>query len=234
MGAFLGVLFHAIGGFGAGSFYIPFKQVKQWSWESSWFILGLSAWLIIPMITAWLTIPDLWQVLTQAETTTQLWTFFFGLLWGIGGLTFGLSMRYLGVSLGMTIALGLCTAFGTLIPPIFKGTFTLLLQNSAGLITLGGIALCLFGIAVVGYAGSLKEKMIADTSPETESEINLVKGWTVAVLSGLLSACFAFGLEAGAPIAELAVIKGSSDLFKNNAVLVWILWGGMTLSLIHI
>ncbi|UXX79900.1 L-rhamnose/proton symporter RhaT [Reichenbachiella carrageenanivorans] len=225
MGAILGVIFHAIGGFGAGSFYIPFKQVKQWSWESSWFILGLSAWLIVPFITAWFTIPDLWHVITQADSATQGWTYFFGLLWGIGGLTFGLSMRYLGVSLGMTIALGLCTAFGTLIPPIFKGTFAQLLQTDTGIITLSGILICLIGIAVVGYAGAQKEK---ETEMAADEEFNLTKGLTVATLSGLLSACFAFGLEAGAPIAQLALASGASDLFQNNAVLVWILWGGMT------
>ncbi|MEO9968169.1 MAG: L-rhamnose/proton symporter RhaT [Reichenbachiella sp.] len=225
MGAILGVIFHAIGGFGAGSFYIPFKQVKSWSWESSWFILGLSAWLVVPLVTAWFTIPDLWQVLTTADASVRGWTYFFGLLWGIGGLTFGLSMRYLGVSLGMTIALGLCTAFGTLIPPIFKGTFTELLQTNSGIITLSGILICLIGIAVVGYAGAQKEK---ETKSVTDDEFNLSKGLIVATLSGLLSACFAFGLEAGSPIADLAFSKGASDLFKNNAVLVWILWGGMT------
>lgn len=225
MGAILGVIFHAIGGFGAGSFYIPFKQVRQWSWESSWFILGLSAWLIVPFVTAWFTIPDLWQVLTQADSSSQGWTYFFGLLWGIGGLTFGLSMRYLGVSLGMTIALGLCTAFGTLIPPIFNGTFKQLLQTETGIITLWGILICLIGIAVVGYAGAQKEK---ETETAADDEFDLTKGLVVATLSGLLSACFAFGLEAGAPIAQLALASGASDLFQNNAVLVWILWGGMT------
>ncbi|MDW3211991.1 MAG: L-rhamnose/proton symporter RhaT [Reichenbachiella sp.] len=225
MGAILGVIFHAIGGFGAGSFYIPFKQVKKWSWESSWLILGLSAWLVVPILTAWLTIPDLWQVLNQAEAGVKGWTYCFGLLWGIGGLTFGLSMRYLGVSLGMTIALGLCTAFGTLIPPIFKGSFTTLLQTESGLITLAGIFICLVGIAVVGLAGARKEK---ETQTAADDEFSLSKGLIVATLSGLLSACFAFGLEAGAPIADTAFASGASDLFKNNAVLVWILWGGMT------
>ncbi|WP_420582312.1 L-rhamnose/proton symporter RhaT [Reichenbachiella sp.] len=225
MGAFLGVLFHAIGGFGAGSFYIPFKQVKKWSWESSWLILGLSAWLVVPFIAAWLTIPNLWQVLMQPDSAVKGWTYCFGLLWGIGGLTFGLSMRYLGVSLGMTIALGLCTAFGTLIPPIFKGTFTNLLQSGSGMITLWGIVICLVGIAVVGLAGARKEK---ETETASDDEFSLYKGLIVAILSGILSACFAFGLEAGTPIADLAFAQGASDLFKNNAVLVWILWGGMT------
>ncbi len=230
MGTFLGVLLHAIGGFAAGSFYIPFKIVKKWKWESSWFVLGIAAWVLAPLIFAYFTIPNLGSVLSEADFSTKLWTYFFGILWGIGGLTFGLSMRYLGISLGMTIALGFCTAFGTLIPPIYKGTLGDLLSTGVGQITLAGILLCLVAIAIVGYAGMLKEKeeKKAGKTNEAVVEFNLKKGIIVAVISGILSACFAFGLEAGGQIADIAEKSGAKELFKNNAVLVWILWGGIT------
>ena len=230
MGALLGVLFHAIGGFAAGSFYLPFKIVKTWKWESAWLVLGFAAWILSPFIFAYFTVPDLWNVLMSGDANTKLWTFIFGVFWGVGGLTFGLSMRYLGISLGMTVALGFCTAFGTLIPPIYNGNLGELMRDSSGQITMLGIVLCLVAIAIVGLAGMKKEKeeIEAGLSNEAVVEFDLKKGLIVAVVSGILSACFAFGLEAGGPIAEIAQQSGAKDLFKNNAVLVWILWGGMT------
>ncbi len=230
MGPILGVIFHAIGGFAAGSFYLPFKIVKKWRWESAWFILGIAAWVLAPMIFAYYTTPHLWTVLQSADATTKWWTYFFGILWGIGGLTFGLSMRYLGISLGMTVALGFCTAFGTIIPPLYKNELGALLETKSGIITIAGIILCLIAIAIVGYAGMLKEKEEKKVGKTNQAiiEFDLKKGLAVAIISGILSACFAFGLEAGEPISELAKQSGAKDLFKNNATLVWILWGGIT------
>ncbi|MEP0367035.1 MAG: L-rhamnose/proton symporter RhaT [Cyclobacteriaceae bacterium] len=234
MGAILGIIFHGLGGFGAGSFYIPFKQVKKWSWESSWLVLGVMAWVVAPLVMASITVPNLVEVLSSAPTATKFWTYFFGILWGIGGLTFGLSMRYLGVSLGMTIALGFCTAFGTLIPPLFHGNFGDLISTQTGQITFAGILLCLLGIAIVGRAGFMKEKQMNSQVANTSiKEFNLMKGLAVAVTSGILSACFAFGLEAGGSISDLAVSQGANELFRNNAVLVWILWGGITTNSIY-
>ena len=227
MGAILGVLFHAIGGFAAGSFYIPFKFIKKWSWESSWLILGIAAWICSPFLMAYFTVPDLWNVLMETDGQVKFYTFLFGMLWGIGGLTFGLSMRYLGISLGMAVALGFCAAFGTLIPPIYEGRFGELMQTKGGLVVLLGVLVCLIGIGVAGKAGMYKEKELDDEQQkETVLEFNLTKGLLVAVISGILSACFAFGLQAGKPIAEQALAHGAEDIFQNNAVLVWILWGG--------
>ncbi|MEZ4911661.1 MAG: L-rhamnose/proton symporter RhaT [Saprospiraceae bacterium] len=228
MGSILGVILHAIGGFAAGSFYIPIKKVKGWQWETSWMILGIMAWIIAPAVVAILTVHQPIKILVSIPSDTFLLVFVFGLLWGIGGLTFGLSMRYLGISLGMTVALGLCTAFGTLIPPIFKGEFSQLISTPQGIITLLGIALCLFGIVVVGYAGMLKEKAITDsTNPKAIEEFHFKKGIFVAIISGILSACFAFGLEAGKPIADFTSSTGTLPIFHNNMILVCILWGGM-------
>ncbi len=232
MGALIGVLLHALGGFAAGSFYIPFKIVKKWKWESSWLVLGITAWILAPLVFAYFTVPNLFDVLMVADSTTKMWTFFFGMLWGIGGLTFGLSMRYLGISLGMTIALGFCTAFGTIIPPLYKGTLGDLLSTPVGQVTMLGILLCLVAIGIVGFAGMRKEKEEKEAGKTNEAveEFDLKKGLIVATISGILSACFAFGLEAGGPIADIAYESGAKELFKNNAVLVWILWGGIAVN----
>ena len=234
MGSFIGIILHAIGGFAAGSFYIPMNIVKKWSWESAWIILGMAAWILTPFIVASFTVPGLMKVLAVAESSTRHWTYFWGMMWGIGGLTFGLTMRYLGISLGMTIALGFCTAFGTLIPPIFEGTFIDLLYTAGGRITLIGVVLSLAGIAVTGRAGFLKEKDLDKSQQqETVKEFDLAKGMIIAVISGILSASFAFGLTAGKPIAKVALMHGVRDIFQNNAVLVVILWGGFTTNLIY-
>ena len=115
----LGIIFHFIGGFASGSFYVPFRKVQGWSWESAWIVGGLFSWLIVPFIAASLTVPDFMDIIRGTDGGTLFWTYFFGLLWGIGGLTFGLAMRYLGMSLGMSVALGYCSAFGSLVPSIY-------------------------------------------------------------------------------------------------------------------
>ncbi len=235
MGTFIGIILHSIGGFAAGSFYIPMNFVKKWSWESAWIVLGFAAWIFTPYIIASFTVPDLMDVFAGAGAPARQWTYFWGVMWGIGGLTFGLTMRYLGISLGMTIALGFCTAFGTLIPPVFEGTFIGLLHTIGGQVTLAGVALSLVGIGITGRAGFLKERDLdKEKQQETVKEFNLSKGMAIAVLSGILSASFAFGLSAGKPVAEVALEHGVRDIFQNNAALVIILWGGFTTNLVYV
>jgi L-rhamnose-H+ transport protein len=233
MSALLGVFFHALGGFASGSFYIPFRRVKGWSWESAWIVGGAASWIVVPLIMGWLTVANLGPAIAGADASTLGWTYFFGVLWGIGGLTFGLTMRYLGISLGMAVALGYCAAFGTLIPPIWEGRFDELVGTRSGQFTLAGVAVCLLGIAVCGRAGFLKE---ADLNPDqqkaTVAEFDLRKGIAVATVSGILSACFAFGLTAGKPIALLAVKGGTNPLFQNNAIYPVLLLGGFTTNFI--
>ena len=227
MNSLLGIIFHSIGGFASGSFYIPMNFVRKWSWESAWMILGLAAWIGAPSIMAWITVPELTTVLFEAQPSVLVTTMLFGVMWGVGNLTFGLSIRYLGISLGMTIALGITTAFGTLIPPIVEGTFIHLLTTTSGLVTFGGVMLSLVGIVITGRAGFLKEKDLGDKEKKASvKEFDLMKGLTRAIIAGVLSAGFAFGLSSGKPIAEIAVNYGVDSLYQNNAVLVWILWGG--------
>src|SRR5437016_6775931 len=149
----LGVCFHWLGGLASGSFYVPYRGVKQWSWETYWLAGGFFSWIIAPWALAELMTNDLLGVLRQTPPSTLFWAYFFGVLWGLGGLTFGLTIRYLGMSLGMAVALGYTAAFGTLMPPIFRGEFSSqVLGTRSGVIILGGVAICLLGIAVAGAA----------------------------------------------------------------------------------
>ncbi len=226
----LGVLFHWLGGLASGSFYVPYRGVKQWSWETYWLVGGIFSWIIAPWLVALLLTRNLLSVLASASASTLFWCFFFGLLWGVGGLTFGLTMRYLGLSLGMAIVMGLCAAFGTLMPPIFSGTFaTQVLGTVPGRVILLGIGICLAGIAIAGLAGVYKERaMPAAAQKSAIQEFNLKKGFLVALLSGVMSACFAYGLAAGDPIKTLTVQAGTPGLWRGLPVLVVVLIGGFT------
>jgi L-rhamnose-H+ transport protein len=236
MGAIFGVLLHSIGGFASGSFYIPYNRVKSWAWESAWIIGGIFSWLIVPFIAAYLTIPDFMGIIKNTDSNTIFWTYLLGVLWGIGGLTFGLSMRYLGMSLGMSIALSLCSVFGALVPPIYRElsgtsgvTFSKMLGSTGGIVVMMGIIVCLLGIYVCGKAGMMKENELSDEQKkETIKEFSLTKGLIVATISGTLSACFNFGIEAGKPMAKVAVENGCNPLFQNNVIFIVILWGGFT------
>lgn len=241
MNVILGVFFHFIGGFASGSFYIPFKKVKQWSWESYWIVGGLFSWLIVPPIAAYLTIPGFLDIIKQTSASTLGWTYLMGVLWGIGGLTYGLGVRYLGVSLGSCIILGLCSVFGSLIPSVYydlfpaagKDTISLMFSESWGRTVLMGILVCTIGIIICGKAGMLKDKdLVAGDPGAGNKEFDIKKGLLVAIVSGVLSACFNFGIEAGKPMAEKAVELGNNPLFQNNVIYVVLLWGGLTTNFI--
>ncbi|UCG58528.1 MAG: L-rhamnose/proton symporter RhaT [Phycisphaerales bacterium] len=225
----IGVVLHAIGGVAAGSFYIPYKKVRNWAWESYWLVGGLFSWIVMPWLVAFLTVPKLTWVLGNAPASSIFWSYLFGLLWGVGGLTFGLSMRYLGMSLGYAIALGFCAAFGTIVPPIYFGTFGDLITHTSGLTTLVGVLVCLAGIAVCGWAGISKEKELSEQAKkEAIKEFNFTRGLWVAIFAGVMSACMAFGIAAGKPIAELALDYGVPSLWQNSPVFIFVLAGGFT------
>src|SRR5689334_4470715 len=245
MQVILGVIFHFIGGFASGSFYVPFKKVKGWNWESYWIIGGLFSWLIIPPIAAWLTIPNFSAIISQTSPSTFWWTYFWGVLWGIGGLMYGLGMRYLDMSLGNSVLLGFTSAFGALVPSIYynlhpaqgKTTFNDLVTTSWGRVVLIGVVLCLIGIYICGRAGVLKERELPEEKKrESVKEFNLVKGLIVCIISGILSACFNYGIEAGSSMAEVAnnmwktanPTETVNFLYRNNVIYIVLLWGGLT------
>jgi len=268
MQAILGIIFHFIGGFASGSFYMPYKKVKGWSWESFWIVGGVFSWLIVPPLAAYLTIPGFMDIIKASSFTVLNSTFIMGLLWGIGGLTYGLGVRYLGVSLGSSIILGLCSLFGALVPAVFyyfnpkdgKDTIADLFGTSWGLMVMAGLVLCIIGIIICGKAGGMKDKDLTRSKADalqsdahvgggmntkasqidaSGSEFLLVKGLIVSVISGVLSACFSFGIEAGSSMGATAnelwkaANPGQGEfLFRNNVIFVVILWGGLTTNFI--
>jgi L-rhamnose-H+ transport protein len=230
MNPLLGVFFHWLGGLAAGSFYAPYKQVRRWSWETYWLAGGLFSWILAPWLFSLLMVPGTAGILREATWGDLTWPYLFGVMWGVGGLTFGLSMRYLGISLGMAVALGLCAVFGTVIPPIFKGTFlTDVVGTESGRMVLFGLTVCVLGISLAGMAGISKEReMPAVEGQGAVKEFNLRKGLLVATVAGVMSACFAFGLSAGDAIQKIAKSAGTNPLWCGLPVLIVILAGGFT------
>ncbi|MCC5929709.1 MAG: L-rhamnose/proton symporter RhaT [Cyclobacteriaceae bacterium] len=235
MNVIFGIFYHLIGSTASASFYVPLTKVKKWAWETYWLVNGISSWIIMPFVFGWLTTPNFWKVITESELETLSWTYFFGFLWGIGGLTFGLAMRYLGLSLGYALILGLSAAVGTLIPPLYEGKLWSTLMEPGGMWILAGIITGLTGILICGFAGVLKERLknqITSAAKSGIAEYDLKKGLTVALISGILSACMAFGLASGKPIADIALKYGTNDVWQNNSILFVILLGGFTSNVI--
>jgi L-rhamnose-H+ transport protein len=232
---------------------------------------GLFSWLIVPPLAAWLTIPNFTEIISNTSISTLCLTYIFGVLWGVGGLTYGLGVRYLGVSLGSSIILGLCMVFGALIPSVYydfapqegKDTFSMLVSSNWGLTVMAGLVLCIIGIIICGKAGMMKEKQLSteaisldkkqipegeDLFPratsdshgmELKTEYKFGLGMFVAIISGVLSACFNFGLESGKPMAAVAnelwqaANPGEGNfLYQNNVTYVIVLWGGLTTNFI--
>ncbi len=220
----LGLLIIAVGSFGQSSSYVPIKKVKQWSWESFWLTQGVFAWLVWPLLGALLAIPDGGSLMGLLKAGGAWQAIGCGVLWGVGGLTFGLSMRYLGVALGQSIALGTCSAFGTLIPALIAGDN---LFRGEGLILLLGVCITLAGITVIGYAGSLRAKNMTEEEKRAAiKDFALTKGLLVALLAGVMSACFALGINAGTPIKEAALAAGVNPLFAGLPVILMVTLGG--------
>jgi L-rhamnose-H+ transport protein len=226
----LGVVFHWLGGLASGSFYVPFRKVKRWSWETYWLVGGIFSWVIAPWLLGSLMTSDLLGVLRDSPRSSIAWAYVFGVLWGLGGLTFGLTMRYLGMSLGMAVALGYTAAFGTLMPPIFRGQFaTEVLGTRSGVTILVGVGICMLGIVFAGTAGMLKEREMSEEQKRASiKEFDLKKGLLVATFSGVMSSCFAYGLAAADPIKAESVRHGTAVLWQGLPALVVVLLGGFT------
>lgn len=189
----IGLLIIAAGSFCQSSSYVPIKKVRDWSWESFWLVQGVFAWLVFPLSGAMLAVPS-GHTLMEAYSenpTDALLAVLFGVLWGVGGLTFGLSMRYLGVALGQSISLGTCAGLGTILTPLFMGK-----PGELTVPVIVGVVVTLIGIAIIGVAGNMRAK----TAGETVKDFNFGKGITVALIAGLMSACFSIGLGFGSSL----------------------------------
>jgi len=231
----LGILMYVCGGLAGAVFYLPFKKVKNWAWESYWMVYSIVALLIVPWVLVLLVSPNVFSVLKGTSPTTLLWCYIFGAMWGVGGLTWGLMIRYLGVGLGLAIGCGLCASAGTLIPPIFKGEFGTLMATNWGQATLIGVCVALAGIVFTGMAGMSKEKELSEEEKKAAvAEFNFPKGMMVAIFSGIMSAGMAFGLGAGKEIEKAALMTDPSTslIWKGIPVLVVVLLGGLTVMFI--
>ena len=232
MQTIIGLLIIAVGSMGQSSSYVPINKIKEWSWENFWLTQGIFAWLVFPLLGAFISNSpaELIEIYTIHPSAT--WQAVgYGVLWGVGGLTFGLSMRYLGIALGQSVALGTCAAFGTLIPAILTGTD---LFSPKGLILLLAVAVALVGIALVGYAGNLRSKnMTEEERRKAIKDFALKKGLLIALLSGVMSACFSLGLNAGIPVKEAAIAAGAKDLFAQNPVTLLVTVGGFITNLVY-
>lgn len=232
MNIIFGLLIIAVGSMGQSSSYVPINKIKDWSWENFWLMQGVFAWLVFPLLGAFMasSLPDLLEIYrSNASATWQ--SIGYGVLWGVGGLTFGLSMRYLGIALGQSVALGTCAAFGTLIPAMLTGTD---LTSPKGIILLLAVAVTLVGIALVGFAGSLRSKnMTEEERRKAIKDFALKKGLFIALFAGVMSACFSLGLSAGIPIKEAAIAGGAKELFAQNPVTLLVTIGGFVTNLVY-
>lgn len=239
MNSLFGLLLMAIGSACAASFYVPIKKVRNWSWESYWIVQGAFSWVLAPWIFAYFTVPNLGDVLSGAPVNSILNTIFFGALWGVGGLTFGLSMRFLGVAMGQSIALGFCAAFGTLAAPIIEGGN--LFKTYEGIMILIGVSICIVGIAIVGYAGALRSNGMSEKDKKNAiKEFALKKGLLIAILAGVMSACFSLGLtgisgviDAGNKVKEAAQFYGTDPLFVSNPIYILVMFGGFLTNFVY-
>ena len=233
MNTIIGLFIIALGSMGQSSSYVPIKKVKTWAWESFWLVQGIFAWIFFPFLGALLAVPEghsLLEILSSGNGAAFT-AMFYGALWGVGGLTFGLSMRYLGVALGQSIALGTCSAFGTLIPALMLGTD---LFSGKGLALLVGVSTAIAGIAVIGYAGSLRsQNMTEEQKKAAVKDFALGKGLFVALLAGVMSACFSLGLEAAEPIKVAAISLGSKALFAGLPAILMITTGGFITNAVY-
>lgn len=232
MGTFLGLLIIAVGSMGQSSSYVPINKIKEWSWENFWLMQGIFAWLVFPILGALManSFPELIEIYTSNASATWQ-SIGYGVLWGVGGLTFGLSMRYLGIALGQSVALGTCAAFGTIIPAMLAGTNIL---SPKGMVLLLAVAVTLVGIALVGYAGSLRSKnMSEEERKKAIKDFALKKGLLIALFAGVMSACFSLGLNAGAPVKEAAIVAGAKGIFAQNPVTLLVTIGGFITNLVY-
>lgn len=224
MDVLLGLLIIAIGSFGQSSSYVPIKKIKSWEWENFWLVQGIFAWLVFPLLGALLAVPEDGSLFSLLSSGGAFMAIVYGVLWGVGGLTFGLSMRYLGVAFGQLISLGTCAAFGTLFPALMAGTD---LFHGEGLVLLLGVCITLAGIAVIGYSGSLRSQSMSEEEKKAAvKDFALTKGLLVALLAGVMSACFALGLDAGTPIKEAALSAGVNPLYAGLPVILLVTFGG--------
>ena len=221
-----GILIIATGAFSAGSFAVPFGKIKGWNWETYWMIFSLGAYILFPLLACIVFAADFILIICETDSRTVIAVFLLGGVYGIGNLSFGLALRYLGLSLGYALSLGLMLAIGTLIPPMIDGRLIVMLQKPGGMLLIYGVITACIGIALSAWSGILKDKQVSDSAKkESVGEFNLVKGVLAAALVGVTGSAMSLGFERGLPITEKASAAGVDALFTMMPLLVVLLIG---------
>lgn len=230
---FKGILFCVTGGLAAAFFAFPFRGIRGWRYECQWFIYSVAGLVVFPLLLGLVTCPDLFGVISGARPVTLLKCFGFGALWGLGGLTWGLMLRYLGIGLGTVIGCGLCSSVGTLLPPVLEGRAGDLVSGTPALITLASVAVSLVGIGLIGLAGKFKEGELSEEERrKAVADFDFKKGITVALFSGIACSGLNFGLQSGLPLEEPARLAGAGADWVGIPALVVVLWGGFAVNLV--
>jgi L-rhamnose-H+ transport protein len=225
-GILIGLLLIAGGAFTSGSFAIPFGSIKDWKWESYWMIYSVGAYILFPLIACLIFSPGFLSIYKDLPSAVLLKVFLLGAVYGIGNLSFGLSLRYLGISLGYALSLGLMLAIGTLIPPVLDGRLRIMMESSGGNLLIIGVLVACGGIALSGWAGFLKEKIVSVAEKQKSiSEFNFLKGLFAALLVGVAGSAMSLGFEQGIPVAEYAEKAGVNPLFSTMPVMLLMLSG---------
>lgn len=227
-----GVLYHAVGASGAALCYTPQKKVKGWSWQTYWLAQALICWLVLPVVVAWLTIPNLLTVINEAPSSAMQRSFLLGMAYGIGGTAFGIAIRYVGFSLTYAISVGISCVLGTILPPLVNGTLTDILQSHGASFLVSGVAMGAIGIGISGIAGRSKEKDLEKSGRAGASEFSLAKGLPLCLLAGVLSALYGYSLDQGQPIAEVAARHGAGQ-FKENVKYIFSNSGAFVTTLLY-
>ena len=216
-----GILLIATGAFSSGSFAVPFGKIKGWGWETYWMIFSIGAYIFFPLLACLVFAPGFIEIISNTDSKTIIAVFLLGMVYGVGNLSFGLALRYLGLSLGYALSLGLMLAIGTLIPPVLDGRLELMFQKEGGMLLIWGVIVACAGIALSAWSGILKDKQVSESAKKVSvGEFNLVKGILAAALVGVTGSAMSLGFERGLPITETAAGKGVDTLFTMMPLLV--------------
>jgi L-rhamnose-H+ transport protein len=228
-GIFTGIAWHMVGAASAASFYAPISKVKRWTWESTWAVAGIFSWVLLPICVSAILLPDFRAFYGSLDSAVVLKAFLFGCMWGVGNVSYGLTMRYLGMSLGIGVAIGVTLVVGTLIPPLIHGQAHQLVSTRGGLLTLLGIAVALCGIVTVSVAGHRKEIALGSAV----REFDVKKGLLLAVMCGIFSSGMSFAIDAARPIQASALSVGVNPLYSALPSYVIIMGGGGLINFIY-
>jgi L-rhamnose-H+ transport protein len=215
-----------VGAASAASFYAPISKVKNWSWETTWAVAGFFSWILLPIGVSLILLPNFGAFYSSIDSGVLLKACLFGAMWGVGNVGYGLTMRYLGMSLGIGVAIGVTLVVGTLIPPLVQGQAAVLFQTKSGLLTMAGVVVALAGVGIVTYAGHQKEILLTGTR-----EFNLKLGISLAVLCGIFSSGFSFAIEAAKPMETAALHLGLNPLYAALPSYVIIMGGGAIINM---